>query len=289
MLKEKVQVLLKSLPQRLRSRLRAAAGLRGGFRRGTADDVRRGRSARGAARRPSASSTQIAVQRTDFKLETLPAHLFMNFKVVDEHGRQLEMGRNLARAEGRARRPGAPALPGAGGGEAARAADRGRAGAGGRGAAAGASKAAVGARRAAAAPAAQAAATRYTDVDLRRAARAAGNRQGGQTLIGFPALVDKRHALRHRSVRRARRSRAQHRAGLRRLFALQLKEPIKYLEKNIPDLQKMSVQFMALGTPKSCATRSSTSRSTAPACKTRCPTTTSSSRRRLDEGRSRLT
>src|ERR1019366_7766850 len=33
---------------------------------------------------------------SDFKLETLPAHHTMNFKIVDEHGRQLEMGRNLA-------------------------------------------------------------------------------------------------------------------------------------------------------------------------------------------------
>jgi len=30
--------------------------------------------------------------------------------------------------------------------------------------------------------------------------------------------------------------------------ALQLKEPLKYLEKNIPDLQKMSVAYMTLGT-----------------------------------------
>ncbi|MCY0725786.1 DUF3418 domain-containing protein, partial [Klebsiella pneumoniae] len=40
--------------------------------------------------------TQIAMKAADFKLETLPAHLFMNFKVIDEHGRQLAMGRNLA-------------------------------------------------------------------------------------------------------------------------------------------------------------------------------------------------
>src|SRR5690606_31566094 len=33
--------------------------------------------------------------RADFKVETLPAHLFMNFKVVDEHGRMLSGGRNL--------------------------------------------------------------------------------------------------------------------------------------------------------------------------------------------------
>jgi ATP-dependent helicase HrpA len=39
----------------------------------------------------------------------------------------------------------------------------------------------------------------------------------------------------------------KHRAGLRRLFALQLKEPLKYLEKNVPDLQKMAVAYMQIG------------------------------------------
>jgi ATP-dependent helicase HrpA len=41
---------------------------------------------------------------------------------------------------------------------------------------------------------------------------------------------------------------AKHRAGLRRLFALQLKDALKYLEKNLPDLQKMAVTYMPLGT-----------------------------------------
>jgi ATP-dependent helicase HrpA len=39
-----------------------------------------------------------------------------------------------------------------------------------------------------------------------------------------------------------------HRAGLRRLFALQLREPIKYLEKNLPGLREMAMQFLPLGT-----------------------------------------
>ena len=34
--------------------------------------------------------------RTDFKTEGLPQHLILNFKVIDEHGRQLALGRNLA-------------------------------------------------------------------------------------------------------------------------------------------------------------------------------------------------
>jgi ATP-dependent helicase HrpA len=39
--------------------------------------------------------TSIDVKRTDFKLDMLPPHLFMNLRIVDEHGRQLGMGRNL--------------------------------------------------------------------------------------------------------------------------------------------------------------------------------------------------
>ena len=41
---------------------------------------------------------------------------------------------------------------------------------------------------------------------------------------------------------------AKHRAGLRRRVSLQIKEPLKYLEKNIPDMQRMAVAFMPLGT-----------------------------------------
>ena len=40
---------------------------------------------------------------------------------------------------------------------------------------------------------------------------------------------------------------SKHRSGLARLFALQLKDAIKYLEKNIPDLQKMGAAYMQVG------------------------------------------
>jgi ATP-dependent helicase HrpA len=38
-----------------------------------------------------------------------------------------------------------------------------------------------------------------------------------------------------------------HHIGLRRLFALQMREQLKFLEKNIPGLQQMGMQFMSLG------------------------------------------
>jgi len=72
--------------------------------------------------------------------------------------------------------------------------------------------------------------------------------KGGQTLIGFPALLDKGTHVEIEVFDEPDVAAAKHRAGLRRLLALQLKEPIRFLEKNIPDLTKMSVLFMPLGT-----------------------------------------
>ena len=65
---------------------------------------------------------------------------------------------------------------------------------------------------------------------------------------------------------------AKHRAGLRRLVALQIREPLKYLEKNIPDLQQMAVAFMPLGTLEELRSRSSRWRSTARSCGEPLPT-----------------
>jgi ATP-dependent helicase HrpA len=96
MLKDKIQALLKSLPQRPRSRLvplpesasRLAEALSEPelFGTGSLTDVLLKRVR---------DMTSIDVKRADFKLDMLPPHLFMNLRVVDEHGRQLGMGRNL--------------------------------------------------------------------------------------------------------------------------------------------------------------------------------------------------
>ena len=72
-------------------------------------------------------------------------------------------------------------------------------------------------------------------------------RKGGQTLIGFPALIDAGDAVTIEVFDEPEVAAAKHRAGLRRLFALQIKDALKYLEKNIPDLQKMAVAYMNVG------------------------------------------
>ncbi|NWG73297.1 MAG: DUF3418 domain-containing protein, partial [Rubrivivax sp.] len=73
-------------------------------------------------------------------------------------------------------------------------------------------------------------------------------RKGGQTLVGFPALIDKTTHVEIEVFDEPEVAAAKHRAGLRRLIALQIREPLKYLEKNIPDLQAMAALYMGLGT-----------------------------------------
>ncbi|MFN7723584.1 MAG: ATP-dependent RNA helicase HrpA [Rubrivivax sp.] len=199
--------------------------------------------------------TQLAVQRNDFKLEQLPPHLFMNFRVVDEHGRQLGTGRDLAslKAElgGQARSafqalaalklaasPAAPAASAPASTPAAPAAQHG-ARAAGRGVVAEV-------KAPAAAPAAQAQQS-YTAWTFGELPELMEIRRGGQTLIGFPALIDRGTAVEIEVFDEPEVAAAKHRAGLRRLVALQIKEPLRFLEKNIPDLQKMAAAFMVMG------------------------------------------
>lgn len=187
--------------------------------------------------------TQLAIQRNDFKLEQLAPHLFMNFRVVDEHGRQLGQGRQLAalKAElgGQARSAfqalAALKLPAA---EAPKPAPA-PAAVAGRGVRAEIIKKPEPVRDAA---------QTYTDWTFGELPELLEVRKGGQTLIGFPALIDKGAHVEIEVFDEPEVAAAKHRAGLRRLVALQLKEPLKFLEKNIPDLQRMSVLFMGLGT-----------------------------------------
>ncbi len=186
--------------------------------------------------------TQLAVQRNDFKLEQLSPHLFMNFRVVDEHGRQLGMGRDLAglkaelgaqarsafqalavlKTAAAAPAPApmaAPASPG------------------------------VAARVAAPPPPAPAAEpAKYTAWAFGELPELMEVRRGSQVMVGFPALIDRGTHVEIEVFDEPEAAAAQHRAGLRRLVALQLKEPLKYLEKNIPGLTAMGAAYMPLGT-----------------------------------------
>ncbi|HTJ93686.1 MAG TPA: ATP-dependent RNA helicase HrpA, partial [Pararobbsia sp.] len=86
MIKEKAQLLLKSLPQKLRRHCVPLPNYAAGFAERAASGVGALVDALIADLR---EQVQLQARTSDFKLESLPAHLFMNFKVIDEHGRQL--------------------------------------------------------------------------------------------------------------------------------------------------------------------------------------------------------
>lgn len=256
MLKEKVQLLLKSLPQKLRRHCVPLPEYAAGF------VERMGRERFGAGGLVEAliadvrGETQIAMKTADFKLETLPAHLFMNFKVIDEHGRQLAMGRNLAQlrqelgaqAQQQFQKIAAASTIATTGSEAEApaAAAPATAGAAGRGA-----KAGKGTAPQTAAPAEAGATALYENLttwNFGKLPELLEIRRRGQTLYGYPALVDRGTHCDVEVFDSPEEAARIHRAGLRRLFALQLKEPIKFLEKNLPGLREMAMQYMSLGT-----------------------------------------
>ena len=251
MLKEKVHLLLKSLPQKLRRHCVPLPEYAAGFCERMDERKLFGKGALiDALIADVREQLTIVIKTSDFKQETLPAHHAMNFKIVDEHGRQLEMGRNLGSLQaefgGQAREQFqklaeqtaitgvATDLP--------------------EQRVASAPTTAAKRQPAAGVAPATAAATvsEYSNLttwsfgelpellEIQRGAKA-------QALIGFPALVDKQTHCDLEVFDDPTDAARQHFAGLRRLFALQLKEQLKYQEKNIPGMQQMGMQFMALG------------------------------------------
>ena len=287
MLKDKIQALIKTLHQRPRSRLvplpdtaaRMAAELLvpEKFGHGSLTE---------AVLKWVRDATSLDIKRGDMKLDMLAPHLFMNFRVTDEHGRQLGSGRNLgalkgdlgaqargafqalaglktrsllgaAGADSATGGPGA-ALSGpgsaAGASSASAAASSGAARRGpgtGPGAASGSASARSGANAGAAgsAGAAPAAKTpeRYTSWTFGELPELMEIGKGTQTLIGFPALIDLGDSVTIEVFDEPDAATAKHRAGLRRLFSLQIRDALKYLEKNLPDLQKSSTSYMLVG------------------------------------------
>jgi ATP-dependent helicase HrpA len=67
------------------------------------------------------------------------------------------------------------------------------------------------------------------------------------SLIGYPALVDAGDAAELRMFDEPAEARSAHREGLGRLFAIALKEPLKFFERSLPDLQRLSLQYAAFG------------------------------------------
>jgi ATP-dependent helicase HrpA len=259
---EKVAALLKSLPQRCRRHLLPLDGWARGFVE---------RVGEAAGDRPLLAAliddlrehAALRVAADDFRLESLPPHLSMNFRVLDEHGRVLGAGRQLAplRAQFASASAGSfqAALRRAGVGAAA------GAGSAGSGPVVHGPIAVTAPRAPPACDAASAAPASTVPPVPPEAARRAGERftawtfgslpellelqvGPGETLVGYPALVDRGEAAELQVFDDPEVAQRTHRAGLRRLFAIALREPLRFLDRSLPDAQRLTVGFMPFGT-----------------------------------------
>jgi len=156
---------------------------------------------------------QLDVPPDAFRLEQLPMHLLMNFRVLDDHGRQIGMARNFAQLHAELAPRAAPSI--------------------------------VATMEESGEPVSG---QRFTSWSFGDFAETSIVKRAGQDVTLYNALVDEDDAVVLRAFDTRDAAQAAHRGGLRRLFMLSLKEQVKFLEKNLPDAQRLGMLFLPFGT-----------------------------------------
>nr|WP_315129829.1 ATP-dependent RNA helicase HrpA [uncultured Polynucleobacter sp.] len=241
MCEEKIHLLLKSLPQKLRrhcvplpeyaksflERMLAEKQFGvGDFLDGLITDIRKERG--------------LEIKRSDFRPESLPLHSSMNFRLVDEHGRQLELERNLSRLRaeyGETARTAFQAI--------AQQAVQEELGA----------EVVVSAQNTGAKTnqAANASAIKnveqggYRTWDFGELPETLEIQKGNRTLFGYPALVDRTESCDLEVFDDLLEARKHHWLGLRRLFSLSNKDTLKALQKQLPGIRELGLLFINVG------------------------------------------
>jgi ATP-dependent helicase HrpA len=226
LLKEKVVALLKTLPQKYRHRLQPLDA----FAESLADaDHDTDEPLVRALTRAVEEKIALKLPLDAFRPGELRPHLLMNFRLLDEHGGTLGFSRSLAelraqygdRVEQSWRNRGQTTFIPAGD-------DTGSADA---------------AEKRGLSPIVPIVGWTFGELP-----ELLEMRVGGRAVVGFPALVDEGDSVRLSAFDTEEKAREAHQAGLRRLFALGLKEQVKSIEKSLP--RELALQFMALGSEK---------------------------------------
>jgi ATP-dependent helicase HrpA len=145
-----------------------------------------------------------------FRPQELPDYLHMNFRVVDEAGKQVAVGRDLDAIRKDLR---------------------------------------IEARHSfAAAPDPRFHKDNITRWDFGDLPERVESRRHGMTLNGYPALVDNGASVSIRMFDSPEVASEHHRAGVRRLFLSQVREEAKYIIRNTPNLEQMVLHFGTAGT-----------------------------------------
>ena len=248
MLKDKIQALIKTLHQRPRSRLVPLPGTAARMAAELTTPEKFGAgSLTDAVLKWVRDATSLDINRADLKLDMLPAHLFMNFRVLDEHGRQLGSGRNLAALKGELGSQARGAFQALAGLKTRSAGDLPNSVSNRPSTQSGRAQVAPETIANVVKPPVVKTPERYISWSFGELPELMEIGKGSQTLIGFPALIDLGDAVTIEVFDEPDAAAAKHRAGLRRLFSLQIRDALKYLEKNLPELQKMATAYMLVG------------------------------------------
>lgn len=209
MLEQKVLQLIKTLPQKYRHRLQPLDEFAGAFALAEHDlDEPLLR----ALTRAVEENLAMKLPLDAFRPEMLPIHLSMNFRVMDEHGRMLKQSRSLNELKSHLGAKVAQVFAEAEVGETA-------------GELSGLTAWSFGEM------------PELLEISV-----------GTRKVVGFPALTDEGETVALRAYDTPEKAAEAHRAGLRRLFALELREQVKYIEKSLPGLRDMAMMFMPFGT-----------------------------------------
>lgn len=209
MVKEKAQALLKSLPQKIRRHCVPIADYAKAFYARCGEGQRTDRGFLTVLAEDIRETLSVPCTASDFKVEQLPPHLIMNFRVVDEHGRTLEMGRSLAQLRAELGGLAQDAFQSVAQADESVAKDL---------------------------------AEGVTDWTFGELPELMEISRRGQTLIGHPALVDRGNVCSIEVFDDPVEAARTHRKGLRKLFRLVLREQVKYVERSLKDLGRVSMQ-----------------------------------------------
>lgn len=244
MIKEKVQALLKSLPQKLRRHCVPLPDFAQAFIDWANDAGKNGEV-------PLVDvlieyvrlKTMQMLKSSDFKLELLSPHSLMNFKLLDEYGRQIEMSRNLtllrqhfgAQARASFQSKGADGLE-----QLTSVAENHAKKPTNQGVSTPANSTANGLWNS---PPITQALTTWSVGDL---PELMGLQDGKNALFGYPAIEDKGTNCVLSVWDDEAQARAVHRRGVLRLAQLALQDSLKNLQKNIPDERNLTMLWTGL-------------------------------------------
>ena len=243
---EKVQLYLKTLPQKLR---RHCVPLPEFAKRFVESQVENESFGQGdlldALITEIRKRTQIIVQKADFRPENLPPHSFMNFRLLDQHGRQLELDRHLGQLRSQYAKAAREEFQEVAANAVAQVMS---------------SEPKVDSlKTSVSTPASTNSPAHISKVptpsqtdgikewNFGELPEMLEIRKGKQVLYGYPALVDQKTHCDLEVFDDPEHARVVHKQGLRRLFAIPMRETIKSLQKQLPGVRELGLLFMQIG------------------------------------------